>query len=70
MMDTAKTRNAGHGLPGSWRQTKVLWLGGRQMSINPFYDDDGNRIYSGWETDYFDHIERELEEKEESEEDV
>jgi hypothetical protein len=44
-------------------------VGGRQMSINPFYDDDGNRIYSGWETDYFDHIERE-EEKEESEEDV
>ena len=44
------------------------------MSINPFYDDDGNRIYSGWETDYFDHIEREEEsdydDKEESEEDV
>jgi hypothetical protein len=34
--------------------------------INPFYDNDGNRIYSGWETDYFDHIEHE--EKEELEE--
>lgn len=37
------------------------------MSINPFYDNDGNRIYSGWETDYFDHIEHEKE-KEDSEE--